>query len=70
MYAIEFQARVTNGNIKIPEEFRDQLIGSVRVIVLAEERPASADMIDRLLASPIKVENFVPIKREEIYERS
>jgi len=69
MSAIEFQARVKNGNIEIPDEFKDKLTGPVRVIVLAEDKPAKADLIDRLLASPLRLEDFEPLTREEVYER-
>ncbi len=69
MYAIEFQTRVTNGSIEIPEGLKDKLVGLVRVIILTEEKPAKAEMIDRLLAEPIKLESFEPLTREEIYER-
>ena len=69
MYAIEFQTRVMNGSIEIPDEFKDKLAGLVRVIVLTKEKAAENDMISRLLASPIKLENFKPLTREEIYEQ-
>ena len=29
----------------------------------------SKDIIDKLLASPVKIGNFIPFSREEIYER-
>jgi len=69
MYAIEFQTKVKNGTIEVPEEYRDRLTGSVRVIVLAQDKPETAMMIDHLLANPIKLANFKPLTREEIYER-
>lgn len=69
MYAIEFQTKVKDGSIEIPEEYRDQLKGSVRVIVLVEENTANFDMIEHLLANPLDVEGFKPLTREEIYEQ-
>jgi hypothetical protein len=69
MYAVEFQTRVINGSIEIPEGLKDKLVGLVRVIILTEEKPAKAEMIDRLLANPIRLESFEPLTREEIYER-
>lgn len=69
MYAIEFQTKVKNGSIAIPEEYRDQLKGSVRVILLAEENTETFDMIEQLLAKPLNVEGFKPLTREEIYEQ-
>ena len=70
MYAIEFQTKVKDGSIAIPEEYRDQLKGSVRVILLAEESTEKFDMIEHLLANPLNVEGFKPLAREEIYEQS
>ncbi|MBX3059339.1 MAG: hypothetical protein KF770_22950 [Anaerolineae bacterium] len=42
MYAIEFQTTIKNGIIEIPEMYRGQLQQRVRVILLGEERMASA----------------------------
>lgn len=69
MYAIEFQTKVKDGSIAIPEEYRDQLKGSVRVILLTEESTEKFDMIGHLLANPLNVEGFKPLTREEIYEQ-
>jgi hypothetical protein len=69
MYAIEFQTKVKDGSIAIPEEYRDQLKGSVRVILLAEESTEKFDMIGHLLANPVDIESFKPLTREEIYEQ-
>ncbi|MBA3714685.1 MAG: hypothetical protein H0W76_19880 [Pyrinomonadaceae bacterium] len=70
MNAFEFQARPENGHIEIPAEYKDRIVGNVRVIVLAPERAVGAnDLIDRLLEHPLKVEGFVPLSREEVYER-
>ena len=68
MSTIEFQARVTNGSISIPEEYRDKVTGDVRVILLAEGTAEGFDMIEHLLLNPLRVERFKPFKREEVYE--
>lgn len=69
MYAVEFQTKVENGHIEIPAEFREQVSGCVRVIVLGEDQREQTDMLAQLLANPIKLDQFTPLKREEIYER-
>ena len=69
MSAIEFQATVTDSTITIPEEYRNRIKGTVRVILLAAEPAQSFDMIDHLLSNPLKVEGFKPLSRDEIYER-
>jgi ureidoglycolate hydrolase len=70
VYAFEFKANPENGRIEIPAEYKDKIVGTVRVIVLSQEqRVSTSDMIDRLLEHPLEVENFVPLTREEVYER-
>ena len=69
MYAVEFQTRIKDGVIEIPQEYRDRFKQIVKVILLTEEQPLQADIIDQLLAQPIKVVDFKPLSREEIHER-
>jgi hypothetical protein len=69
MYAIEFQTKVKDGSIIIPEEYKDKFKGSVRVIILSEETADKFDMIEHLLANPVDVDGFTPLTREEIYEQ-
>jgi hypothetical protein len=75
MYAIEFQTKIQNGSIKIPEErwrrLREQgADNAVRVIILSAERQTSFDLVDQLLSNPMTLSDFVPFTRNEIYERS
>ena len=67
MYAFEFQAKVKNGAIEIPPEYRDRLTEMVRVIILAEEKEKTVNLIDRLLQSPLHHKEFQPLSRDEIY---
>jgi bifunctional DNA-binding transcriptional regulator/antitoxin component of YhaV-PrlF toxin-antitoxin module len=72
MYAIEFSTKIKNGIIEIPKEYRNKLKDkdNVKVILLSEEeQEITSDIIERLMDSPLKVENFTPLTREEIYER-
>ena len=69
MYAIEFQTKVNDGSISIPEQYRNRIKGYVRVILLAEESAEKFDMIEYLLANPLNVEGFKLPTREEIYEQ-
>ncbi|CAK8716370.1 SpoVT-AbrB domain-containing protein [Candidatus Electronema halotolerans] len=71
MYAIEFSTRIKNGVIEIPERYRRKIQSStVKVILLKEDAvEAASDMIDRLLKSPLKIPDFKPLTREEIYDR-
>lgn len=70
MYAVEFRTKIKDGMIEIPEKYRNKLTYSVKVILLTEGiDDATSDMIESLLESPIKLVDFRPLKREEIYDR-
>ncbi|NMG09612.1 hypothetical protein [Brasilonema sp. UFV-L1] len=71
MFAVEFQANIQNGFIEIPEQYKSQFVTqkSIKVILLKPEENAPVeDLIDKLLKNPIQVEEFQPLKRNEIYE--
>ena len=69
MYAIEFHARIRNGIIEIPPEYRDHFQDNVKVILLTEEQqPQPADMIEQLVANPLNIPDFKPLSREELYD--
>jgi len=70
MYAVEFQAKVKNGTIEIPSQYRDKLEKVVRVIVLAEAEENTSNLIDQLLETPIKVTGFEPLARDAIYAQA
>jgi hypothetical protein len=65
MYAVEFQAKVKNGIIEIPVQYRDQIKQRVRVIVLAEPDDKPSNLIDQLLETPLRVKGFKPLTRED-----
>lgn len=69
MRAIEFQTKVKNGSISIPERYRNRIKGNVRVILLTDEDSENFDMVEYLLANPLDIEGFKPLTREEIYEQ-
>ena len=70
MLAIEFKATIKNGFIKIPDEYQQQFERqkSVKVILMKEETLPKQDLIGQLLSTPLEIENFFPLKREEIYD--
>jgi hypothetical protein len=55
--------------ITVPKEYRDHLTGRVRVILLTDEADDDFDMIDHLLEHPYDGAPFVPLTRDEIYDR-
>ncbi len=69
MEVIEFKARIKDGNIRIPEKYKTKTADSVKVIIISEKIIRETDIIDDLLANPIKIHNFSPFSRKEIYDR-
>ncbi len=70
MYAVEFRARVKDGAIEIPPQYRSKLSKFVRVIVLAEPEEKKKNFIDQLLERPFQVAGFQPLSRDEIHARA
>jgi ureidoglycolate hydrolase len=70
MQAIEFRAKIKNGFIEIPNQYSDKLSDRVRVILLVEQTPATTgNLINQLLAHPVRVQGFYPLTREEVHAR-
>jgi len=73
MSTVKFEATVKNGSITIPTKFRHRVKGKVEVSVYfendtkTEEEPY--DIISELIRNPIQDPDFVPFKRDEIYDR-
>ncbi|RUR84543.1 hypothetical protein ACF3DV_19780 [Chlorogloeopsis fritschii PCC 9212] len=68
--AVEFQAKIQNGLIQIPDEYKQE-IGEgddIKVIVLVKKKSfQNKDIIDELTENPIQVNGI--LSREEIYSR-
>ncbi len=76
MYAIEFEATVKNGMIKVPRRYASRLRTRLRVIVLQEEPSRVSDPRMRkevFLANVARHRFELPkdytFKREELYDR-
>ena len=69
MYAVEFQARVADGMIRIPDPYRKQINDMVRVIVLMEMPVTEETYIDSLLAEPLRIPDFEPLHKDETHVR-
>ena len=68
--AVEFQARVKNGFIQVPDEYKSELEEGIEIKVIAlvkKKLPRQRDIIDELTQNPVKVDKI--LTREEIYER-
>ncbi|MEH2314547.1 MAG: hypothetical protein V7K35_24810 [Nostoc sp.] len=68
--AVEFQAKIQNGLIQIPDEYKQELGEGedIKVIVLVKKKSSrQRDIIDELTENPVQVDGF--LNREEIYNR-
>ncbi|MBW4629900.1 MAG: hypothetical protein KME49_31420 [Brasilonema octagenarum HA4186-MV1] len=68
--ALEFQAKIQNGLIQIPDEYKQELgeEDDIRVIVLVKKKSfPKKDIIDELTENPVQVNGV--LSREEIYSR-
>jgi len=71
MYAVEFQAKVTDdGSIAIPAAYRPQVHGMVRVIILTDAPTAKPSILRQLLNNPRRGAPFTPFTRDELYDRA
>ena len=70
MQIIEFRAKTKNGIIQIPSEFMGIVAEVVQVILIAQSgKIKQLDIIDELMANPLKVEGFKPMTRDEAHAR-
>ncbi|MEA5568950.1 MULTISPECIES: hypothetical protein [unclassified Anabaena] len=68
--SVEFQAKIQNGLIQIPDEYKQELSegDDIKVIVLVNKKSSrQRDIIDELTQNPVQVDGF--LNREEIYNR-
>ncbi|MEH2410982.1 hypothetical protein [Nostoc sp.] len=66
--ALEFQAKIQNGLIQIPDEYKQELRegDDIKVIVLVNKKSfPKKDIIDELTDNPVQVNGV--LAREEIY---
>lgn len=70
MHAVEFRTTVNNGTIEIPPEHRGKLSGLVEVRVELVNGPSGGrNLIDELIARPVRRPGFRPLTREEAHAR-
>jgi ureidoglycolate hydrolase len=73
MSTIEFQANVKAGIIEIPEPHKSEFMSqeNVRVILVKQTQPQiqQSNFLKYLLDHPFTIDSFVPLRRDEIYDR-
>jgi len=71
--SVEFQAKVENGNIVIPEEYKQELseVATVKIIISKQSKQQSIpfDIMDELAQNPVSISGIRTISREEMHER-
>ncbi len=74
METIEFQAKIKNGVIEIPNQYQQEIeaMEVVEVIVKKAERQPKkiSGFLKELTENPIIVEDFKSLTRDEIYDRN
>ncbi len=71
MYALEFESIVLNKTISLPINTKNLDSKKVKVILLfenSEDSNSNENYIQNLMNHPINVKDFIPLKREDIYE--
>jgi hypothetical protein len=74
MQAIEFKTRAKKGVIEIPQDIKLAPDKEIKVIIMYEDNlttdkdKKAGNFISELLANPLKIADFKPLHREEIYE--
>ena len=70
MQIIEFRTKTKNGIIQIPAEFMGMVAEDVQVILIPQSgKIKQLDIIDELMANPLKVDGFKPMTRDEVHAR-
>ena len=70
MVTVQFKTKIKNGVILIPKKYQGKLKDNVRVTLQIENRKVKTkNYLDTLLAHPVKVKNFRPLTREQVYAR-
>ena len=79
MATVEFQAKVENGVIVVPEAYQQEIAEAiaVKVTVLkpvalnpAKIQPAQPDILDQLAQNPIAIPGIRSLTRDQIHDRS
>ncbi len=73
MTTVEFQAKVENGVIMVPQEYQQDLaeVSTIKIILLkqSEKQTMQFHIIDELAQNPISVPGIRSITREQMHER-
>ncbi|EAZ91188.1 hypothetical protein [Crocosphaera chwakensis] len=71
-HSLEFETKVKQGMIDIPEEYQHELKEGSKVMVIinpVNEESKTTRLMDKLAKNPISVKGKRKLTREEIHER-
>ncbi len=70
METIQFRTKIKDDVIRIPAQYKGKFKNGVRVILIADEEDnRTTDIIEKLMAQPLKIQNFHPLTREQSHAR-
>ena len=75
MFTAEFEAKIENGKIAIPDEYKRAFEEheSIKVVLVGHDEPTPADdsedFIQQLLDHPLAIVDLVPTHRDDLYDR-
>ncbi len=71
MSKVTFTANIENGKIIIPKIYQQELNNgnSVEVTLVKKKKISETNFLGKLIKNPIKVKNFQPLTRDDIYQR-
>ncbi|MDP4199715.1 MAG: hypothetical protein Q8922_03830 [Bacteroidota bacterium] len=71
MDRIDFEGTVEgDGIIRIPAEYKRELVKGETVHVSLSVGKRRTRLVDRMINHPVPVDEFTPLTREEIYDRT
>lgn len=72
MATVTFQTTVDHGNIRIPQKLHDQIKGDVEVSITVKKAISTKakNFLREMIENPILDPDFVPLTRDEIYDRT
>jgi hypothetical protein len=70
MQILKFKTSVKNGIIHVPKRLQKQVPDRAQIIIFPEVSQPKDDFIAYLMKHPLRIPDFQPLKREEIYDRT
>jgi len=68
---VEFETKIRNGVIEIPEQYKQELSDGDKIIVsIVTKKPRAWSIMDELARNPISVKGLGKMTRDEMHDRS